>query len=268
MNSRVFQKNVLYLYVLLGALLISLFSLNTVFASESDDKIFYTDEIPFSMPANATIEFLDEHRFVVKNITLDAKSELEVKQGIKEVEQRDESKISFVPGKPEKGIKVYYSENGELASIRNADGSSFDKIRITNDNLSDDSIQTLASDDHALTKIASWGTSSTNTLYSERGTNKIWGYGNASCFTDTTGQANHKLVKGDCATQMKYDAIKNGTSVTVTVGSYKHVFTKWDVGSLPNAVVDIWKTGITYLGGSTGYNSFLKKCSMVHANNY
>ena len=66
---------------------------------------------------------------------------------------------------------------------------------------------------------------------------------------------------------MNYDNCKSGTKVTVTVGSYSHEFTKNDVGALPNAVVDIWKDGVKYLGGTDkeiANNSFLKSCGMRH----
>lgn len=117
--------------------------------------------------------------------------------------------------------------------------------------------------------IQQWGPNKKNKLYKERGTNMIYGYGYASVFHDSIGNHNNTLKKGDCATQMKYDNIKTGTNVTVTANGKTHVFKKNDIGALNSAVVDIWKTGIYYLGGTKTQidkDTFHPSCSMRHAN--
>ena len=244
---------------------ITLFSTNiNAKNAEVSREVFESDKIPFWMPDHTVIHYIDDVHFVVDGIVIDEKARNEIIAGIKDIQTFDESTVTHVPGNPEKGITVYYSENGELVSIRNEDGSSFDKMKKTHAN-NDKKTIAYANDEHQLTLFASWGNN--NKLYRERGTGKIWGYGNASIFTDRCGNHNNDLKKGDCATKMNVDPCKNGAVVTVTVGSKTHNFIKNDVGALPNAVIDIWKDGIKYLGGTDSEiknESFLKRCSMRH----
>lgn len=68
------------------------------------------------------------------------------------------------------------------------------------------------------------------------------------------------MVTGDIALQKDYDPCAYNSDVIValprTNGSIEtHVMKKRDIGSMPNAIVDIWKNGVSYWGYT--YNSSL-----------
>ncbi len=69
---------------------------------------------------------------------------------------------------------------------------------------------------------------------------------------------NYKLKKGDCATNRKIDNPISDQRIKVTnkTNNISSTFTKHDNGNLPNAVIDIWKTGVKKLGvNSTDYDN-------------
>lgn len=86
----------------------------------------------------------------------------------------------------------------------------------------------------------------------------VMGTGDLTVFTDKTGDHDNSLKYGDCATKGNYDNPKYGTSIGVRnlVNNIRETFTKNDNGALPNAVLDIWKTGVAKLGiTSTNYDN-------------
>lgn len=98
---------------------------------------------------------------------------------------------------------------------------------------------------------AQWG--SNNKLYIDPYNNIMYGVGRATTFSDDLGQADIKNYKGSVATKLAYDDVKVNTIVTVTAkhrNGYKHIqnMIKTDAGGMPNAVLDIWKTGVEYWG--------------------
>lgn len=75
------------------------------------------------------------------------------------------------------------------------------------------------------------------------------------------------------ATKLKYDNCRYGIKVKVKArkkGSkdkLTHVMYKRDVGGMPNAIVDIWKTGVEYWGYKYSANlSIPGKTRIIHAN--
>lgn len=79
------------------------------------------------------------------------------------------------------------------------------------------------------------------------------GAGRGTTFSDTIGQANIVLKKGDVATKLAYDNVTVGKVLSVrtktVLGINKTVnMIKNDAGSMPDAVLDIWKTGVEYWG--------------------
>lgn len=88
-------------------------------------------------------------------------------------------------------------------------------------------------------------------------TGSVLGTGDFTCFTDAIGDHDNYLQYGDCATKNSIDNPWYGTviyarNMTNNVGTS---FIKNDNGGLPNAVLDIWKTGLTKLGvTSTSYD--------------
>ncbi|OBY12505.1 hypothetical protein CP373A1_00085 [Clostridium paraputrificum] len=71
----------------------------------------------------------------------------------------------------------------------------------------------------------------------------VWKYsGWITWFTDRIGQEDHVLQDWDCATKMTLDNPKCGTPIRLRDESnYNNeaLLSKWDVGALPNAVLDI-----------------------------
>lgn len=93
--------------------------------------------------------------------------------------------------------------------------------------------------------------------------NQIWkignsktarfGAGRATTFSDKIGQRDNVLKKGDAATSKAYDNCKYGTKLSVIApkkggGTKTKTLCKRDVGGMPDAVLDIWKTGVEYWG--------------------
>lgn len=66
-------------------------------------------------------------------------------------------------------------------------------------------------------------------------------YGNITWYDDAIGQEKHKLGPKDCATKKGYDEPDVGTPIIVTKtdDGKTDTLTKWDVGTLPNAILDI-----------------------------
>ncbi|MPM76615.1 hypothetical protein SDC9_123614 [bioreactor metagenome] len=97
-----------------------------------------------------------------------------------------------------------------------------------------------------------WG-ASLNYLYCNFDDNHRRGIGRATTFSDVTGQADITNFKGSVATKLAYDNIDTWTAVYVrTVNSngitHTEKMKKTDAGGMPDAIVDIWKTGIEYWG--------------------
>lgn len=89
----------------------------------------------------------------------------------------------------------------------------------------------------------------------------VKGTGDFTVFTDKIGDHDNTLKKGDCATKGKYDNPRSNQKINVTnmMNGESSSFTKNDHGTLPNAVIDIWKTGVEKLGvKSKNYDSIKK----------
>lgn len=73
--------------------------------------------------------------------------------------------------------------------------------------------------------------------------------------TDTIGEASNTLGKGDCATRGDKDNPRNGEEIftrrlnnDLSDTSYTYTYLKRDNGALPDAILNIWKTGVEELG--------------------
>ncbi|WP_342427517.1 hypothetical protein [Paenibacillus sp. FSL L8-0158] len=78
----------------------------------------------------------------------------------------------------------------------------------------------------------------------------VRGTGRGTNFTDTYGENSNRLQRGDCATKGAIDNPEFGIEIRVRNYDNNAVanFYKADNGSLPDAVIDIWKTGVEKLG--------------------
>lgn len=152
---------------------------------------------------------------------------------------------------PEDGMKVFYASDGRILNIINVDGNEPDYSDLTNlANLEIVPYTSLPDVPIWLKPFASWGNN--NFLWRTNG--QIIGFGRATTFSDTIGQQDNYLQKGDVATKMIYDNCAFGLTINVTANikgtnTAKTVqMKKKDVGGLPDAVLDIWKTGVEYWG--------------------
>ena len=243
-------------------------------------EVYESSAIPESMQSNTVILFKDKTHFVIleggfsntenmQKILLEQKSAEE-----KQLENECKSNGAYYTANdedypiPVEGMKVTYGTDGLLSRIEGIKDNVLDSHSI-----SKSSISTVKKAATSAKKklIAQWGTNNYNKLY-KSGTNII-GYGRATTYNDTKGQRGNKLKKGDVATKLKYDNCKYGIAVKVkarTKGSTNkatHTMHKRDVGGMPNAIVDIWKTGVEYWGYKYSANlSIPGKTKIVHEN--
>lgn len=156
----------------------------------------------------------------------------------------------FVPRtSSQTGTVVYYGSDGYIVKIEN--GIEPEVVLLT-----DIDIVPFMSDNDLIASgwalMYVWGAHN-NRLFKYIGQNKYIGKGRATTFDDTIGQANIVLSKGSVATKLAYDNPPVGTTVYVTAdtawGGRRTVeMTKNDAGGMPDAIVDIWKTGVEYWG--------------------
>ena len=77
----------------------------------------------------------------------------------------------------------------------------------------------------------------------ERNGGYITGKGRITFFTGEKGEAGTRVLRaGDCARKQGYADVKGGTKVTATntINGKSYNYYKYDVGSMPNAILDIW----------------------------
>ncbi|MDR1774628.1 MAG: hypothetical protein LBR30_07175 [Clostridioides sp.] len=91
----------------------------------------------------------------------------------------------------------------------------------------------------------------------------VTGKGRLTTFDDVRGEMNNVLKKGDVATRGDIDNPSHGKPIQVTAMSkdgtmHTQTMYKRDNGSLPDAVLDIWKTGVEYWGYQFGTNLSIK----------
>lgn len=271
----------------LAMVMMILMSMSTTLRAAEAERIS-SSVIPDTMQPYTTIQFVSDNSYKVVQGGTSEKANVQEKllkenmseesiQMEKECKANGTAQEAIVENypKPEVGMTVIYGSDGLVTEILDRNGEEVDpSVEVSN--IAEEQIMT-ASTGATKVKIASWG-SSNNRLYrktSSDGTKKIVGYGRATTFSDTYGQRDHKLVKGDVATKKAYDNCKYGITVKVKAkkkGSSQTLtksMKKCDVGSMPNAIVDIWKTGVEYWGYT--YSSSLSlngEVKIWHADSY
>lgn len=231
--------------------LITMIAPATAFASaeEKESSRVTASCIPTRMEPGSKIIFIDKGHFEIKQGAMTKSkttSEVSITDRSSEELELDASSLSTGIKEeyptPETGMQIQYGSDGLVSDIQFPDESSKEKVEIAS------AVSEIETRTSGKVKIASWG-SSNNVLYKEG--NTITGYGRATTFSDKIGQRDHKLIKGDVATKLKYDNCAYGRAVKVTArlkGSKKTKtvsMKKRDVGGMPNAVIDIWKTGVS-----------------------
>lgn len=242
------------------------------------DKIYKSDVIPNKMGSKSVIEFISDSEFLL----IDG----EVVQGYNENIHENMKKIPGViyedyPN-PVAGLKVTYADDGYLLDLIYPDhienpllieSNVISPLHTENNlGLRAKNIGGYPCDSYTL--LAQWGgypnklynctsilpicpssesnvdvtkTNCSTTVYSRIG------IGRATTFSDQIGQANIKLRKGDVATKLAHDNVTVGKVISVSTKTKSGVnktvnMTKNDAGGMPNAVLDIWKTGVEYWG--------------------
>ena len=150
---------------------------------------------------------------------------------------------------PVKGLIVRYADDGQILTVNYPD---INNSRAASKCGNCGNYFTTGSPDEGENFM--WGGKYDNANILYVASSKVYGYGRFTNFTDKTGQANHTMKKGDVATRGHVDNPKPGSYITCTApakGSGKKLtFTmqKWDIGCMPNAVLDIWYTGVEKWG--------------------
>lgn len=222
-------------------------------------------EIPESMPENTLIRYVSDTKYEMINDNLERKQFEYNENDYNEIiptsinSLNGQTVIETYPT-PCKDMFDQYGTDGLVNKIYAPKNISLhSNITLVDStyaiNNSKDNLQLFGVDDPHYSLIAQWG-SYPNYLW--KGISNYdylyYGKGRATTFSDSIGQADHTLVKGNVATKLAYDNCKVGTIVKVYLpingsSSKKTVtMTKWDVGSMTNAIVDIWKTGVSYWG--------------------
>lgn len=152
---------------------------------------------------------------------------------------------------PVKGVVVTYASDGYLQDIEYPEGTPNPLRQPAPPSYPGGTAQTRGVPEYYL--IAKWGNHG-NTLHGVRDDRNIRiGYGRGTTFNDTYGQADIKNYKGCVATSIKYDncAVRTEISVRTYNKDGQYIFVnmrKTDAGTLPDAVIDIWKTGVELFG--------------------
>jgi hypothetical protein len=233
--------------------LVLMLNLNIAYAgSDNSDKTATYDcpQIPEPMQASSVIEYVDNHTVRVKEggfISNNTSKNLSEKG---------------MYSKPVKGMVVKYATDGYILEIINPNEpnrQTMKKLHPAPPMSANESPALLKNSGAALYASSTWildhtwGSYSNKLYHSSYNANTKRGVGRATTYNDTIGQSNITLKKGDVATHITYDNCsvhrpvnvyaKNSSGTEITVG-----MTKNDAGSLPNAVIDIWKTGVAYWG--------------------
>ena len=249
--------------------------------------------IPERMPANSVIEYegggqwnnlgtenvmMKRNRDIVKN---EEKVTLPFAQFSKSISQLkkvtdDEPIYEEVLPNPQKGMRVEYDNWGEINKIFVFNGTSYKEVAETFAKHPDEKtgVSLFAAKALKLGTRLSPGTypygqveekTTEQVGYTQNvikiTSNKVVGKGDFTVFLDTEGDHDNPLKKGDCATKGAIDNPKSNTKIEVTnkLKNITATFYKNDNGDLPNAVIDIWKTGVEKLGvNKTNYNKIKK----------
>lgn len=240
----------------------------------AEENLYYSEEVPDTMEPGSEIYYVEDNKFKIIKGNISEK-------GLDGEKKPLENVYGVVYGKPHKGIKgitvtyaddglinkiIYDAEDQEKAILENTETYVGTGLK-DNANTASTWLGDEVCDSYSMK--SKWG-AYPNTLYnctmvvyptrlvSNILANPIYitdivGLGRATTFSDVIGQANIVLKKGDVATSLAYDNVPVGTLVNVSTktntGVLKRVIMrKNDAGGMPNAVLDIWKTGVEYWG--------------------
>ncbi|MBW9158686.1 hypothetical protein [Clostridium tagluense] len=248
------------------------------------DKSLRTGKIPGEMAPCTIIEYQNNsqykiiqgseynHKIVKTNLPVtfdiklsaeDIKRNEDYKNFLKEHEEELKPKNIIKVENPEPctGMKIIYDGEGFIKHIQMPE-----KIHDLNKSgIKLDDVEKIIGISYA-SKILDRGTTSPVGTYSW-GDNKntltvtkslVRGVGRLTNFTDVKGEAENPLVKGDVATKRDKDNPKHGQTLTVNANGKTKSMYKNDNGDLPDAVLDVWKTGVEFFGYKWNVNLSFK----------
>ncbi len=272
--------------------------------ASASERTIYSKSIPEMANANTIIQYEGNSLWkVVEDTPADIKelpcttetpalsfnnaiNTLETSKNTRQFYEEDASPVyEEVLPDPELGMRVLYDNWGELEKIYILNNNSYQEINKTMAQISAQRVVVDLTELKILPqgKRLPAGTYRYGKLVPESEkllgiarnvikitSGNVTGKGDFSVFTDEKGDTDdYILQKGDCATNRKIDNPKSGKRIKVTnkTNNTTFTFTKRDNGELPNAVIDIWKTGIKNLGvTSTDYNNI--KQAAVYTYNF
>ena len=205
---------------------------------KADNNIYTNDRIPEIMEPYTEIEFISDNKYKIIKGSIEESIEIEP--------------VNSTP-RPQKGMKITYASDGLIQTILLENKTEPDYSGLNdafNENMEIMPFVDFTPDLPLGRPFAKWG-SANNALY-QLG-EWVYGHGRATTFNDEYGQSNIKNYKGSVATKLAYDNCPVNTVISVTGntadGSEKIVsMVKTDAGGMPNAVLDIWKTGVEFWG--------------------
>lgn len=217
-------------------------------------------EIPPQMQPGTVIEYLDNSTYTVLSggeldpATLNENG-LTAKAQASANKNMQKSRISgnvtkVADPSPSAGLRVIYDGDG---LIRAFEGGTYRYSPLPSGSTSPNGTYTWGSQNNTLTV--------TDTT--------VTGTGRLTTFSDTIGESDNTLTKGDVATRGDKDNPKFGTTLSVTAptadGSTEtHEMNKADNGSLPDAILDIWKTGVENWGYTWNSNLSINNGSYTY----
>ena len=212
-------------------------SLN-MYASE-EGILYFISEIPSEMLPYSEIEFVNDRMLRV------------IQGGFPTKDYEEYIDVDVYP-KPVTGVKVTYASDGFIQDITYPPGAynPFDDPK--------PSLDEIAANFRIWVVQKSWGAHDNTVYYDSTAPNSTnpykWkGAGRATTFTDPIGIDDIPNTKGSVATHKDWDKCPANTIIEVTTINSSNAtvtknMTKTDKGTLPDAVIDIWKTGVEYWG--------------------
>lgn len=204
-------------------------------------------------------EFVSED--LVQNKTIDTSMEREEDALFEEVKKEASNYPKYIVGdiiipEMEEGMTAFYDGMGDLTKVVDKDGNIVDMPEPIIDIVYPENYKGDKLYPYEQGYVGSWtyGDYNENTItrtsYSVTGEGWITYYNGVGL----TGSDGTTLTNNDCATKMNYDRPPKGTSIQVRNlnNNFTGVVYKYDIGGLPNAVLDIMPDKMLLQFGATG----------------
>ena len=251
-----------------ACILAFVFSVASVNYVNAEEEVFSSETIPVRMAPNTIIEYINDHEYKIiqgGQYVVPKRSEQEFDEnsiveenGFCEVpnpELLPDGAIVIEPTLPSAGLRVIYKSNGYIRIVEEPNNSA----RLSRNAKGSASTRGMALGEYAAPGTYYWG--DYNNVRINSFNKLVQGSGRLTTYNDTIGDHNNALKKGDVAVKWQYLNPPHNTIINVRAqkkgsgsvygdnptGPYVTVrMTKNDIGSLPNAALDIWKTGVEF----------------------